>query len=178
MVADADGGPHQPENGDEFELDGGGRGGQLDHLGDLAAGVDGEGARLGGEAGGGDDGGVQLLRVVRVEAVAHAVVDGAPLGDDGRHGAQRPQRQRPRHWIVRVHHREDALHELVHVQDLVQVLLALPAHPQHAQAREIRPVATTISLKITTEVKRFPCSKHDLKMVVFFSHLEALRKHT
>ena len=48
-----------------------------------------------------------------------------PFRYDAGYGAERAQRERPGHRVVRVEHREDPLEELVHHRDLVEVPLTL-----------------------------------------------------
>ena len=50
-----------------------------------------------------------------------------------------PESNRPRHRVIAVDHREDPFDKLIHVEDLLQVLLALLGYLQHAEPQEVIP---------------------------------------
>lgn len=86
---------------------------------------------LRGEPTTGVDGRLYLHNIVAVQGTANGMVHLLLLGNDHGHGAECANSQCPFHGIVRVRDPEDSFHELVHVDDLVQVLLALLANAQN-----------------------------------------------
>lgn len=92
-----------------------------------------------GEPGGSQDGSFKFFPIVGIEGTSNGMMDFLRLRNNHGYAAQKAKSDATSNRVVGVDDGENPLHELVHVDDLVEVASSLLADTQHAHPQKIRP---------------------------------------